>query len=155
MGLLQGVVKEEGFIFMTYYVVLCPDQKGIGHVFIHPSGRFPSLHEPDPGDAIDNAAVMPVVPIHFQQFGVIPARGLPREIFPVIHFDGIVRIQPADPPVFNIDRGNTVLGGCQDIGIIKTHLVGSRGNRPVPVHHPVSQSQVPFSHNARMITLPL
>src|SRR5690606_2512802 len=87
MGLLHGVVKKERTRFMFLYERLCFGQKGICHVFIYPFCFFAALHITDTRNTVYDTLIVPVVPLHPQQFWIVQACRLAFEIMLVAYLN--------------------------------------------------------------------
>src|SRR5690606_34717259 len=46
MGLMHGIVQEEGTVFMCADILLGPCEEGVGHVFVYPLRLFTAFYVP-------------------------------------------------------------------------------------------------------------
>ena len=97
---------------------------------------------------------MAVVPIQFEHFGVVEGGGFSGEIFFVIYRDGIAQVKAHHPAVLDVDGRHPILGGRQNVAVVKPEFVGARGDVAIPVDIPVTQAQVPLAHDPRLVALP-
>ena len=111
MWLLHRKIEEKWtfFIFPLSDILLGFDQKMVCHILIYPFGFFSSFHKTDPGDTVDNAVVMSMVPFHFDQFRIVQTCRFTFKVFVVIHQNGIIGFQPGT-------------GGTEGVGYLRKML---------------------------------
>ncbi len=101
--------------------VVCAIAEVVGHISVDPFGFFAAFPKSDARNAIDNAVVMPMMPLHCEHLRMIQSCWFAFKILLIIHFYRIIRIQSIHQSIIDINRRNPILSGCHDVSIIETN----------------------------------
>ena len=145
VNIVRGKVEEKGIGFVLFDPSLRFLHPLVSKVLIAETGGVASGVEANAADAIVDGAVVAVAPVHLELITVADACFVVRAGFFVAYPERVLGVEVEHAVVLHIDLGDTVIGGGQQEGIIKTNLEWARLEVAVPVRFVCSQSKVPLA----------
>src|SRR5690606_992568 len=118
-----------------------------GHILVTPQGLRPASHPSNPRDAADDRLIVPAGELLFQLSGGLLARGPVVNPLGVTHPDGIARIEADDLPLLDVNAGDTVPCGGNQIVVVEAYLTRPRCDLPIPIDLTGAEPQVPLAND--------